>query len=73
MWGEKFSFFSDSGFVGIIDEILVLKRGSVYHVVIRISYLGSNQRDVDQGGLCYERDGTLDINKGYLIAFKLLY
>ena len=47
--------------------------GGVYHVVIRISYFGPNQRDVDQGGICYERDGTLDINKGYRIAFKLLY
>ena len=26
-WGVKFSFFSDSWFVGLIDQILVLKRG----------------------------------------------
>ena len=46
----------------------------VYHVVIRISDFGLNQRDVYQGGgICYERDGTLDNNKGLRIVFKLLY
>ena len=54
--GKKNSHFSQiRDFFGVIDEILVLKQGGVYHVIIGISDFGPKQ-----GGVWYERNG-LDV------------